>query len=171
MPSALIPSGHGYPALLLAEQLGHRRSVPAGPLVLCGALLKSPTPTRDRDRTVSRRSKPSSRTALTGEQPDPWDLLQPRDAMSRHRGAKPDRRYELSGPIRVVPSLLKAQTMSSPRSERGSACDQRNRGNRIRRSLPYGISRSGVKASLYRRSSDRCGRIASIKRSVDLAGM
>ena len=43
----------------------------------------------DRDRTVSRRSKPSSRTALTGEQPDPWNLLQLQDAMSRHRGAKP----------------------------------------------------------------------------------
>jgi hypothetical protein len=40
---------------------------------------------QDRDRTVLRRSEPSSRTALTGEQPDPWDLLQPQDAMSRHR--------------------------------------------------------------------------------------
>src|SRR5712691_1196495 len=39
----------------------------------------------DRDRTVSRRSEPSSRTALTGEQPDPWDLLRPQDATSRHR--------------------------------------------------------------------------------------
>ena len=51
----------------------------------------------DRDRTVSRRSKPSSRTALIGEQPNPWDLLQPQDAMSRHRGAKPPRRYGLLG--------------------------------------------------------------------------
>jgi len=42
--------------------------------------------------TVLRRSEPSSRTALTGEQPDHWDLLQPQDAMSRHRGAKPHRR-------------------------------------------------------------------------------
>jgi len=33
--------------------------------------------TADRDRTVSRRSKPSSRTTLIGEQPNPWDLLQP----------------------------------------------------------------------------------------------
>ena len=47
------------------------------------------------DRTVSRRSEPSSRTALIGEQPNPWDLLQPQDAMSRHRGAKPKRRCEL----------------------------------------------------------------------------
>jgi len=39
----------------------------------------------DRDRTVLRRSEPSSRTALTGEQPDPWELLHPQDAMSRHR--------------------------------------------------------------------------------------
>jgi hypothetical protein len=52
------------------------------------APLKFPTPTADRDRTVSRRSEPSSRTALIGEQPNPWDLLQPQDAMSRHRGAK-----------------------------------------------------------------------------------
>src|SRR6476661_5312361 len=49
----------------------------------------------DRDRTVSRRSEPSSRTALMGEQPNPWDLLQPQDATSRHRGAKPLRRCEL----------------------------------------------------------------------------
>ena len=35
--------------------------------------------------TVSRRSEPSSRTALMGEQPNPWDLLQPQDATSRHR--------------------------------------------------------------------------------------
>ena len=54
------------------------------------------------DRTVSRRSEPSSRTALTGEQPDPWDLLQPQDAMSRHRGAKPSRRYELLGQISLL---------------------------------------------------------------------
>ena len=39
----------------------------------------------DRDRAVLRRSEPSSRTALTGEQPDPWELLHPQDAMSRHR--------------------------------------------------------------------------------------
>jgi hypothetical protein len=85
MLSALIHSGLRYPALLLAEQQVHKRSVTSGPLVLGGALLKFPTPTADRDRTVSRRSEPSSRTALTGEQPDPWDLLQPQDAMSRHR--------------------------------------------------------------------------------------
>ncbi len=35
------------------------------------APLNSPTPTADRDRTVSRRSKPSSRTTLNGEQPIP----------------------------------------------------------------------------------------------------
>ena len=48
--------------------------------------------TVDRDQTVSRRSKPSSRTALTGEQPDPWKRLHLQDAMSRHRGAKRIRR-------------------------------------------------------------------------------
>ena len=77
--------------MLLAEQLAHQRSVHPGPLVLGTAPLTSPTPTADRDRTVSRRSKPSSRTTLIGEQPNPWDLLQPQDVMSRHRGAKPPR--------------------------------------------------------------------------------
>ena len=66
--------------------------------------LNSPAPTADRDRTVSRRSKPSSRTTLNGEQPYPsaWDLLQPRDVMSRHRGAKHRRRYELLGGISLL---------------------------------------------------------------------
>src|ERR671915_1128270 len=102
MLSALIPSGRGQPAVPLARQLAHQRCVRPGPLVLGAAPLKSPTPTTDRDRTVSRRSKPSSRTALTGEQPDPWDLLQPQDATSRHRGAKPVRRYGLLGPISLL---------------------------------------------------------------------
>ena len=88
--------------LLLAEQQIHQRSVHFGPLVLKAAPLKHPTPTTDRDRTVSRRSEPSSRTALIGEQPNPWDLLQPQDAMSRHRGAKLCRRYGLLGKISLL---------------------------------------------------------------------
>ena len=80
----------------------HQRSVHPGPLVLRTAPLKYPTPAPDRDRTVSRRSEPSSRTALMGEQPNPWDLLQPQDAMSRHRGAKPLRRCELLGVISLL---------------------------------------------------------------------
>jgi len=102
MLSAVIPSVLGYPALPLAGQLVHQWHVQPGPLVLGSALLSLPTPTADRDRTVSRRSEPSSRTALNGEQPYPWDLLQPQDAMSRHRGAKPPRRCELSGEISLV---------------------------------------------------------------------
>src|SRR5882757_4756287 len=102
MLSALIPSVLGYPAMLLAEQLVHQRGVHPGPLVLRTDPLKLPAPTADRDRTVSRRSKPSSRTALIGEQPNPWDLLQPQDAMSRHRGAKPPRRCELLGEISLL---------------------------------------------------------------------
>ena len=86
----------------LAEQLVHQRYVHPGPLVLRTDLLNILTPTVDRDRTVSRRSEPSSRTALMGEQPNPWDLLQPQDAMSRHRGAKPYRRYGLSGRISLL---------------------------------------------------------------------
>ncbi len=59
-------------------------------------------PVADRDRTVSRRSEPSSRAALMGEQPNPWDRLQPQDATSRHRGAKPRRRCELLGGISLL---------------------------------------------------------------------
>src|SRR6266571_2468404 len=83
----------------LAVQLAHQRFVRPGPLVLGTDPLKSPARAADRDRTVSRRSKPSSRTALMGEQPNPWDLLQHQDATSRHRGAKPSRRYGLLGKI------------------------------------------------------------------------
>ena len=88
--------------MLLAEQLAHESCVHPGPLVLGIAFLKSLPAVEDRDRTVSRRSKPSSRTALMGEQPNPWDLLQPQDAMSRHRGAKPSRRYGLLGKISLL---------------------------------------------------------------------
>src|ERR1700740_174373 len=95
MHSAIISSGLRYRAMPLAGQLVHKVSVPPGPLVLGTTPLKSPAPTPDRDRTVSRRSEPSSRTALIGEQPNPWDLLHPQDAMSRHRGAKPRRRWDL----------------------------------------------------------------------------
>ena len=102
MLSAVIPSVLSYPAMPLARQQVHQRYVHPGPLVLGAAPLNSPTPTADRDRTVSRRSKPSSRTALIGEQPNPWDLLQPQDAMSRHRGAKQPRRYELLGVISLL---------------------------------------------------------------------
>ena len=102
MLSALILSKHSCPAVLLTKQLDHQRFVNPGPLVLRIEPLKSPAPTVDKDRTVSRRSEPSSRTTLTGEQPDPWDLLQPQDVMSRHRGAKPCRRYELLGRISLL---------------------------------------------------------------------
>src|SRR6056297_1211374 len=102
MLSAVIPSALSYPAMLLAQQQVHQRCVHPGPPVLGTAPLKYPTPTADRDRTVSRRSKPSSRTALIGEQPNPWDLLQPQDAMSRHRGAKPPRRCGLLGEISLL---------------------------------------------------------------------
>src|SRR5262245_57497268 len=85
MPSAFILAVRSYPALPLARQLAHQRYVPLNPLVLERKPLKSPAPTTDRDRPVSRRSKPSSRTAFIGEQPNPWELLHPQDAMSRHR--------------------------------------------------------------------------------------
>ena len=102
MLSALILTQRGYPAVQLALQPVHQRLVRPGPLVLRTGLLKLPAPTTDRDRTVSRRSEPSSRATLMGEQPNPWDLLQPQDVTSRHRGAKPLRRYELLGAISLL---------------------------------------------------------------------
>ncbi len=102
MLSALILSVHSYSALQLAPQQIHQRYVQPGPLVLRSDPLKLPTITSDRDRTVSRRSEPSSRATLMSEQLNPWDLLQPQDVTSRHRGAKPPRRYELLGEISLL---------------------------------------------------------------------
>ena len=102
MLSAVIPSELSYSAMPLAEQLIHHWFVHPGPLVLGKDLLKYPAPATDKDQTVSRRFKPSSRTTLIGEQPNPWDLLQPQDVMSRHRGAKPPRRCGLLGEISLL---------------------------------------------------------------------
>ena len=114
MLSALILSRLSYPAMHLAVQLEHQRSLIPGPLVLGNAPVKYPTPAEDKDRTVSRRSEPSSRTTLIGEQPNPWDLLQPQDVMSRHRGAKPHRRYGRLGAI----SLLSPEYLLSDEQRR-----------------------------------------------------
>src|SRR3954467_12620467 len=102
MLSALISTERGYSALQLAPQQIHQRFVQPGPLVLRSGPLKLLAPTTDRDRTVSRRSEPSSRATLIGEQPNPWALLQPQDVTSRHRGAKPPRRCELLGEISLL---------------------------------------------------------------------
>jgi hypothetical protein len=102
MLSAFILSVHSYSALQLAPQQIHQRYVRSGPLVLRARPLNLLTPTTDRDRTVLRRSEPSSRATLIGEQPNPWDLLQPQDVTNRHRGAKPYRRYELLGKISLL---------------------------------------------------------------------
>ena len=102
MLSALILTERSYRAVLLAEQPVDQRFVQHGPLVLMSDPLKFLTPISDRDRTVLRRSEPSSRATLMGEQPNPWDLLQPQDVTSRHRGAKPFRRYELLGMISLL---------------------------------------------------------------------
>src|SRR3569833_553778 len=102
MHSALILTRLRFSAVPRVCQVNHMRSVHPGPLVLRASPIKSPPPTTDRDRTVSRRSEPSSRTAFIGEQPNPWELLHPQDAMSRHRGAKPPRRYERSGEISLL---------------------------------------------------------------------
>src|SRR5216110_1611263 len=102
MLSAVLPPRRGYPAVRVAAQPAHRRPIRPGPLVLGAAPHSAPTPAADRDRTVSRRSEPSSRAAFMGEQPNPWDLLRPQDATSRHRGAKPCRRYGLLGKISLL---------------------------------------------------------------------
>lgn len=85
MLSAFIRSVLSYPAVPLARQLAHQRNVLPNPLVLKKNPRKFRTPTADRDRPVSRRSEPSSRTTFIGEQPNPWKLLHLRDVMSRHR--------------------------------------------------------------------------------------
>src|SRR5699024_5547348 len=102
MLSALIRATRSYPAMLLAEQLVHQWCVHPGPLVLMTAPLKLPTPTTDRDRTVSRRSEPCAPTALLAEQTNPEARLQHQDAMSCHRGARPPRRCDLLGEISLL---------------------------------------------------------------------
>ncbi len=86
----------------LVGQLVHQRLPHLGPLVLKVSSLKILTPIPDRDQPDSRRFEPSSRAALMGEQPNPWELLHPQDATSRHRGAEPRRRCGRLG----VTSLL-----------------------------------------------------------------
>ena len=114
MLSALIPSRRGYPAVPMARQPVHQRSPVPGPLVLGDAPVNHPAPAEDKDRTVSRRSEPSSRNTLIGEQPNPWDLFQPQDVMSRHRGAKPRRRCGRLGAI----SLLSPEYLLSDEQRR-----------------------------------------------------
>src|SRR5271169_2025960 len=109
MLSTLILSELSYPAMHLAVQPAHHWSVHFGPFVLEAALLKSPAPTTDRDQTVSRRFEPNSRNGFNCQKANPLGPPQPQDAMSRHRGAKPPRRYELL----VAISLLSPEYLLS----------------------------------------------------------
>src|SRR3954454_6558470 len=102
MLSAVILSALGYPAFTVGTITGTQEVLLPGPLVLGKGPLNALTPTPDMDRTVSRRSEPSSRTALMGEQPNPWNHLQLQVAKSRHRGAKPSRRCGLLGKISLL---------------------------------------------------------------------
>ena len=149
MLSAVIPSVHSYPAMRLAPQQVHQRYVHPGPLVLGTDPLKFPTPTADRDQTVSRRSEPSSRTTLIGEQPNPWDLLQPQDVMSRHRGAKRCRRYGLLG---IISLLSPAYLLSVERWPFHSGPPDHY--DRLSSLLDPSISQSGRLMPLH--SNDRC---------------
>ncbi len=102
MLSAVILSAHGYPAFTVGTITGTPEVRSSRSSRLGRTPLNIPAHAPDMDRTVSRRSEPSSRTALMGEQPNPWDRLQPQVAMSRHRGAKPPRRCELLGEISLL---------------------------------------------------------------------
>ena len=102
MLSALILAVHSYSALHLAAQQIHQRYIRSGPLVLRACPFNLLTPTTDRDRTVLRRSEPSSRATLIGEQPNPWDLLQPPGCDEPTSRCKPPRRYELLGEISLL---------------------------------------------------------------------
>src|SRR3954466_6782590 len=77
MLSVLIYSRRSYPAMPLIGQLVHHWSVHSGPCVLRADLRKFPTPTTDRDQTVSRRSKPNSRTAINGRTAQPLEASSP----------------------------------------------------------------------------------------------
>ena len=92
MLSVLIVSQRSLVTMLLAKQLLHQWLYTSGPLVQGCGFHNSFTRTPGRIQTVSRRSKLNSGTMLLGEQPNPWDLLQPQDMISQHRGAKQFRR-------------------------------------------------------------------------------
>ena len=150
MLSAVISSILSYPALQLALQPVHQWYVQPGPLVLGSTPLNSSTRIADRDRTVSRRSEPSSRTTLIGEQPNPWDLLQPQDVMSRHRGAKHCRRYELLGSISLLsPAYLLSVERWPFHSEPPDHYD------RLSSLLDLSVSQSGLCHCTLRTISDR----------------
>ena len=141
---------YSYLALQLAPQPVHQWYVQPGPLVLGSTPLNSSTRIADRDRTVSRRSEPSSRTTLIGEQPNPWDLLQPQDVMSRHRGAKHCRRYELLGSISLLsPAYLLSVERWPFHSEPPDHYD------RLSSLLDLSVSQSGRHAITLRTISDR----------------
>ena len=133
MLSALILSGLGYPAVRLAPQPADQRSVRPGPLVLRTGLRKSPAPTTDRDRTVSRRSEPSSRATLIGEQPNPWDLglcqYTQRTVAIRAEPALGSLRYPFGGDH---PSQTTRQAVSpsglGPRQQKGGISTAARRG-------------------------------------------
>ena len=150
MLSAVIPTVHSYPTMRLAPQSVHQRYVHPGPLVLGTAPLKSRSPTADRDRTVSRRSKPSSRTTLIGEQPNPWDLLQPQDVMSRHRGAKHCRRYGLLGSISLLSPAYLLSVERWPFHE-----EPPDHYDRLSSLLDLSVSQSGRLMPLHSRSDFR----------------
>ncbi len=102
MLSAVIQNEHSYSALPLAGTADTPEVRSSRSSRTREESSQATTPAADRDQPVSRRFEPSSRTSLIGEQPNPWDLLQPQDEMSRHRGAKQRRLCELLGAISLL---------------------------------------------------------------------
>ncbi|KAL0315360.1 UNVERIFIED_CONTAM: hypothetical protein Sradi_5414200 [Sesamum radiatum] len=102
MLSAVIRSALGYPVFTVGMITSTPEVRPSRSSRTRERSSQCSNATPDMDRTVSRRSEPSSRTALMSEQPNPWNILQPQVAKSRHRGAKPSRRCELLGKISLL---------------------------------------------------------------------
>jgi hypothetical protein len=111
-------------------------------------------------QTVSRRSEPSSRTALMGEQPNPWEVLPPQDATSPStrdpKVTKPDfRPCSASRPHSQAPLCLCTLRLISNQPEGTFGRLRYVLGKCVR--LACGI--------LYRISSRRNGLIISLTRS------
>ena len=105
MLSAFIQSILSYSAVPLVRQLIHHWYVHPGPLVLRTALFKYLTPAIDKDRTVSRRSEPSSRTALMGEQPNPEPATAPGCDEPTSRCQTSPSMWTLGGDKPVIPRV------------------------------------------------------------------
>ena len=111
------------------------------------APLRYPTPKPDRDRTVSRRSEPSSRTPLMGEQPNPWHL----DVGSSHPGAEVGSKGWAVRPLAV-------RELGSERRETVRSLSVVGAGNLRRALCPLSGQRTGSRNWIL----SNCGHISRI---------